>query len=355
MGRRIHGGDIYSYIKKSDNEKLIDFSANTNPLGLPEGVKKAIVENMNSFGIYPDPWCRELTKQIALHENVPQSYILCGNGAADLIYRIAAAIRPRATLVTAPTFSEYEDAVRTVDSSIKYYYLKKDKGFTVDTGILEAVDSAVDLVFLCNPNNPTGTLTDKTLVLALAEKCKENNSVLAVDECFIDFLENSRDFSIVDCLKAHENIIALKAFTKTYSMAGIRLGYAICCNKAIIERLGAVGQPWSVSAVAQHCGIAALKEKDYLHKTQQLTEQNREYLTLKLRALGYQVFTSQVNYILLRAENRNLHKELELYGILIRACDNYVGLDNTYFRIAVKSQEDNEYLVRTLEKIRIRA
>ncbi len=351
MSRQIHGGDIYSYEYITGNTRLIDFSANINPLGLPEGVKKAVIENMAAFSNYPDSLCRELIKGIALHENVPESYILCGNGAADIIYRIAEAVRPGTTLVMAPSFSEYEAAVRTAGSNIKYFYLNNGNGFNVGKDILAEVIPGIDLMFLCNPNNPTGNLTDKKTVLALAQKCKENKTILVVDECFIDFLENTGEFSIVDCIHDYDNVIVLKAFTKIYAMAGIRLGYAMCSNEDIIRRLEKTGQPWSVSAVAQLCGTAALKETEYIHRTKKLIKENRKKLTLELRALGFEVFDSCANYILFRTESRALDRELLKYGILIRACDNFVGLDNSFFRIAVKSKEDNEYLLESLKKL----
>ncbi len=241
--------------------------------------------------------------------------------------------------------------MRTVGSNIKYYYLHRDNGFNAGGDILDEVSPGIDLMFLCNPNNPTGSLTDKKIVLALAQKCKENKTILAVDECFIDFLENAGGFSIVDCLHAYDNVIVLKAFTKTYAMAGIRLGYAMCSDKDIIQRLGRAGQPWSVSSVAQLCGTAALKETDYINRTKKLIKENREKLTLELRALGFEVFASCANFILFRTENKALSRELLKYGILIRSCDNFVGLDNSFFRIAVKSKEDNEYLVESLKKL----
>jgi histidinol-phosphate/aromatic aminotransferase/cobyric acid decarboxylase-like protein len=208
-------------------------------------------------------------------------------------------------------------------------------------------------VFLCNPNNPTGNLTDKKTVLSLADKCRENNSVLVVDECFIDFLENILDFSIIDSLEAYDNVIVIKAFTKIYAMAGIRLGYAVCYNRSIIEHLGDAGQPWSVSAAAQICGIAALQQTDYVERTKLLIKHNREYLSDSLRALGFKVYQSAANYIMFQAQNVFLHKDLEKYGVLIRPCSNYIGLDDTYFRVAVKSQQDNEYLVACLKKLAV--
>ncbi|ACL75643.1 pyridoxal phosphate-dependent aminotransferase [Ruminiclostridium cellulolyticum] len=351
MRKLIHGGDIYSKRNLPNNTKLIDFSANINPLGLPEGVKKAILDSIDDFCNYPDPLCRELKKEISAYENVPEEYLFCGNGAADVIYRIASAIKPGKTLLTAPTFSEYEEAVKVFDSNITYHYLLREKNFNIDTDILDNITSDIRLMFLCNPNNPTGILTEKEMVLRIAEKCKATNTILVVDECFMEFLENPGDYSIVDSLDTYDNIIVLKAFTKIYAMAGLRLGYGICSDENIIEDLHRAGQPWNVSVAAQKCGMAALKEIDYVNRTRKLIKYNRIFLQNSLRKLGFEVINSKANYVLFRTEIKSLSFKLEKFGILIRSCDNYRGLDNKYFRIAVKSREDNEYLVNCIKKI----
>lgn len=206
-------------------------------------------------------------------------------------------------------------------------------------------------MFLCNPNNPTGVLTDKEMVLRIGEKCKSTKTILVVDECFMDFLDNPQMYSIIDRLGTYNNIIVLKAFTKIYAMAGIRLGYGICSDINIIEGLHKAGQPWNVSVVAQKCGIAALKEIDYVNKTREVIKNNRIFLKNSLIKLGFEVVNSQANYILFRTELKSLPHELEKFGILIRSCSNYKGLDETYFRIAVKLKEDNEYLVNCIKKI----
>lgn len=347
----IHGGDIYSKRGIQGNNKIIDFSANINPLGIPLAVKRAITDNLDDFSNYPDPLCRALINEISKYENIPAEYIVCGNGAADIIYRIAVAIKPKMTLLTAPTFSEYEESVKTVNSSVRYHYLRESNQFQLDQSIFKNITPDIDVMFLCNPNNPTGAPIEKEMVLKIAAECKLNNIVLVVDECFIEFLENSQAYSIVDELHAFDNIIVLKAFTKTYAMAGIRLGYGICSNQIIIDSLYSAGQPWSVSVVAQKCGIAAIKETEYVIQTKLLIKENREYLMSQLSLFGIKVFKSKANYILFKSENKLLHRELEEYGILIRSCGNYIGLDDTYFRIAVKSKEDNEYLVKCLKKI----
>lgn len=351
MKKLTHGGDIYSKRDIPGNKKLIDFSANVNPLGMPQAVKRAIIDNINAFSNYPDPLCRDLIDEISKHEKVPREYIACGNGAADIIYRIAATIKPKIALLPAPTFSEYERALKIVNSSIRYHYLLENKGFILDEGILDKLSPDIDIMFLCNPNNPTGVPIKKDIVLRIASQCKKNNTVLVVDECFIDFLENTQEYSIVQELSHLENVIVLKAFTKIYAMAGIRLGYCICSDNEIIEGIYNQGQPWNVSVVAQKCGVAALKETDYVKETKKIIKRNREDLNLYLTLLGFEVFDSEANYILIKSKNELLQEELEKEGILIRSCANYIGLNESYFRIAVKSKEDIEYFLKSLYKV----
>lgn len=351
MKQLTHGGDIYSKRDIKENAKLIDFSANVNPLGMPLSVKRTIIDNVDLFSNYPDPLCRDLINEISIHENVPKEYIVCGNGAADIIYRIAATLRPKIALLPAPTFSEYEQSLRAVNCSIRYHYLLEKEGFVLDESILEKLSTDVEIAFLCNPNNPTGISINKDIVIKIASLCKKNNTVLVVDECFIDFLENSQNYSIVEELNNYNNVIVLKAFTKIYAMAGIRLGYGICSNKELIDRIYNQGQPWNVSVVAQKCGVIALKERDYVNQTKIIIKQNREYLIKNLKLVGFKVFNSEANYILFKTKNKFLQRNLEKEGILIRSCSNYIGLDDSYFRIAVKTQEENEYFIKTLKKI----
>lgn len=345
-----HGGDIYSKWDLLQNKRIIDFSANINPLGMPPSVKNAIIENIDSYSSYPDPLCRSLINVLSRHERVPTDYIVCGNGAADIIHRIAIAIKPKKVLLTAPTFSEYENAVRAVDAEISYHYLHEENGFILDKNIFNDLLPDVDIFFLCNPNNPTGIPVKKELVLEIATHCRKHNTLLVVDESFIDFMQNSEQFSIVKELRNYDNVVVLKAFTKIYAMAGIRLGYGICSRVEITDKLINVGQPWSVSAIAQTGGIAALNEAEFVEQTKALIQTNRDYLIKELSLLGLRVFDSHTNYILFKIEDREMFNKLLPYGILIRACGNFIGLDDSYYRIAVKSARDNEYLIQCLKQ-----
>ena len=346
MKKLVHGGDIYSY-----NKKVIDFSANVNPLGLPQSVKDAIVDHIDLYENYPDPLCRELKDAFFRYKNIAAEHIVFGNGAADVIFRIVFALKPEKALLLAPTFSEYETALKTCGCEVLHYFLSEKNRFALDGGIFEKITTDLDMMFICNPENPTGVATKKELILEIARKCSENNVILVVDECFNDFLEDETQYSVVSDRHQYKNLIILKAFTKIYAMAGIRLGYAICSDEILIDKISNTLQPWSVSTVASKCGVAALGEKEYVLETKKLICQNGEYLINELEKLGFLVYHSKANYIFFKSNDLELAEKLEAYGVLIRSCSNYTGLGKGYYRIAVKNYDNNKFLIECLRKI----
>lgn len=350
MGKLIHGGDIYSAQERISGE-IIDFSANINPLGLPDSVKKALVESMEDFSCYPDPLCRKLIKEIAKSENVAEESILCGNGAADIIFRISQAIRPRQALIASPTFAEYEQSLEVGGCHIDYFTLKEENDFLVTEDILDAIHPRTDIVFLCNPNNPTGQLIEPHLLERILVRCASCGALLVVDECFRDFLDDPESNSMNSWVESFPNLLILRAFTKHFAMAGLRLGYCLCSNPPLLERMKQCGQPWSVSVPAQIAGVAALQDTDYLQKSRKVIQQERKYLKDSLSNLQIKVIGSHANYIFFRMpDSKDLAEYLEKDGILIRSCANYRGLDESYYRIAVKSHLHNEKLVAALKK-----
>ena len=211
-----HGGDVYG------GGITLDFSANTNPLGTPPGVLEAVCRALPRLHRYPDPYCRRLVQAIAGHEQVPASYILCGNGAADLIYTYCAALRPRTAVELAPTFVEYGAGLAQVGCRVAPYFLHQAQNFDLDERFLSFLEEKKpEVVFLCNPNNPTGRLIPLPLLEQILQYCAAQGARLFLDECFLDLTEDG--VSAKSLLAAHPELLILKAFTKSYGMAGIRL------------------------------------------------------------------------------------------------------------------------------------
>ncbi len=345
----VHGGDWAGFAAEYGAMPL-DFSANVSPLGVPDGVRRAIEQAAAQADRYPDPLCRALRAAIAQKEAVPAEYILCGNGAADLIFRAVLARKPRKALVTAPSFAEYAAALETVDCEIIRYALKEERDFRLEADFLQAITPDVDMVFLCQPNNPTGLTSPRELLLRVAARCRDCGTLLVLDECFTDFLDAPEAHSLKGELERFPNLLILKAFTKLYAMAGVRLGYVLCADASQLEALAKAGQPWAVSSLAQAAGIAALGETDYVQRLRRLIGAERPWLTQELTALGLRVIPGEANYLLFACA-RPLTLLLRQRGILIRSCANYPGLDDRWYRVAVRSHEENQRLVAALREV----
>lgn len=345
----VHGGDWAGYRAEFGCDAL-DFSANVSPLGLPAGVAAAITNALPTADRYPDPLCRELRAALAGAEGVPADWILCGNGAADLIFRLALAVRPRRALLPAPTFAEYEAALQTVGCAVQRVFLREENEFAVTEEFIDAVTPETDIVFLCQPNNPTGQVTPPALVERLVRRCAECGAVLVVDECFLDFLPDRDAWTAKQLLRDASQLIILKAFTKLYAMAGVRLGYALCGDAALLEKMRGAGQPWAVSSLAQAAGLAALQETAYAGAVRALIAEQRPRMAAGLRALGLRVMDGQANYLLFRA-TPDFGEKLRRRGAVVRSCANYPGLDAAWYRTAVRTAEENTRLLQIMGEI----
>ena len=345
--KRSHGGDWAGYAAQYGHAPL-DFSANISPLGVPAGVRAAICAAAETADRYPDPECRALRAAIARHEGVPMEQILCGNGAAELIFRVAQALRPRRALVTAPSFTEYEAALSSVDCAVTRWPL--DAAFRLDDGILDAITPETDVVFLSQPNNPSGVCIGRGLLERIARRCTERGCLLVLDECFIDFLNAPEAVTMKDRLNDFPQLLILRAFTKFYAMAGVRLGYALCADGALLSRMQEMAQPWSVSSLAAAAGVAALEERDYAARLRALIAEERPWLKAQLQSLGLFVAEGEANFLLFRSP-RALDAPLRERGILLRGCVDFAGLDGTWYRTAVRTREENARLIAAIREV----
>jgi threonine-phosphate decarboxylase len=335
--------------------KPVDFSVNVSPLGMPKAAVRAVRRSAVSCAAYPDPFCKRLRAAISARVSVPAEHIVCGAGAADLIYRIVRWKRPDTALVTAPAFSDYEKALVEGGCRVTRYPLAKD-GFAVDERLLSAINGG--LVFICNPNNPTGRTVERTLLERIVGRCADTNATLVIDECFNGFLDDPNAHSALPFLGAHANLIVLRAFTKIYAMAGLRLGYCVTGTEEAARALALTGQPWPVSAVAQSAGIAALSDRGYTERLRRLVSAERARLKAGLGRLGISVLGGEANFVFFRVpeggpfDAETFFADLLRRNILLRRCDNYHGLDGSYYRCAVLTPRLNKRLLRALENIK---
>lgn len=342
-----HGGIHF------EKPNMIDYTANINPLGMPESVRIAAERGIKDAIYYPDISCRELREGISNKEGIPQDMIQVGNGAAELIFLICQALNPKKALLIAPSFQEYEQALESVDCVCVYHDLRETNDFRLDMeAFLNQIEKekGLNILFICNPNNPTGALIKKEELFKILDVCKTSHIFCVIDECFLDFAQGE---SMVPYLEDYRNLMVIKAFTKLYAMPGLRLGYGMTGDRGLMQRIQEKKQPWNVSVPAQYAGIAALQEVEFAEKSILYLKKEREYLLRKMEEGHFykKIYPSQANYIFFLAE-RTLGDELYEKGYAIRDCSNYRNLGAGYYRIAVRQHEDNVRLLSAWQEIR---
>ena len=353
MEQLVHGGDVYGLAREYDGP-ILDFSANISPLGMPEGVRRAAARSLEDCARYPDPLCRELRGAISAHLGIPAGQILCGNGAADLIFRLALAARPRRALVPMPTFAEYAQALGAVGCEVRPHFLREEDGFLLTPAVLGELGASAGetgLLCLCNPNNPTGQPIPQDLLLEILTLCRDRGTRVLLDECFVPFLDDPEANTLLPRLGEFPNLVVLRAFTKLYAMAGLRLGFCLSADTGLLEGMSRCAQPWAVSIPAQAAGVAALGETDYVRRVRELVRRERGYLRDGLAALGMGVVGSRANYLFFRGPREDLARRLRGEGILLRDCGNYPGLPGGWYRAAVRTREENRRFLAGLKKV----
>lgn len=348
-----HGGNIYSIRRNNTVNEVIDFSANINPLGLNPAIEKAIYDNIKTVIHYPDPQAYELRKAIISHYGVQDEQLVLGNGAAELIYLYTRVSRKKCAVLLHPCFSEYERACKSANLRIQRIYLKETENFAIDYGYLIANIPEQAVIFLGNPNNPTGTLLDIKYIKEMLQVAASKNTDIFIDESFIDFVDAK--FSCASLMQKFDNLAILHSLTKIFALPGLRLGFGLF-NERIAAMLETAKDVWNVNALAQIAGKVALEQHDYLEQTRcQVQELRIELYTELIKFKQIKTYNGSVNFLLLRLNNGMIADEFRIkmleQGILIRDCSNYPGLDNYFVRIAVRSKQENTEFVKALLKV----
>ena len=336
----IHGGDIYN------NKVILDFSVNVNPLGMPESVKTALFNAVSEAHVYPDIESAELRKEMSAFLGVKEEALIFTNGASEGFMSIVHALKPKKVLMTAPSFYGYEYASNECEKT--YYYLKEEDDFRLTADFLDALDEDVDMVFLCNPNNPTSSSVEGSLVKEILDKCESLGIYTVLDESFSFFCE--RDNSCIGLTREYKKLIIVSSFTKIFTIPGVRLGICINSDKETVSGIKSSLPEWNLSVFAQRAGMACVKEKEFIEKTRKTVKNERTFLDEGLNKLGIQTFGGEANFILIKTVP-DLYERLIKREILIRDCSNFKGLDKGFFRLAVRSHKENEELLEILSEV----
>jgi L-threonine-O-3-phosphate decarboxylase len=348
-----HGGRVYEAARRWGIEpnQVLDFSANINPLGPPQGVLSAIANALKpiSLRVYPD--AHAFVSVIADKHRLMPDEIVVGSGAASLIFAVMHSLSPKRVLILEPAFVEYSRACTAVNAKITTALLTEDTGFTPDFARLVRTikERQFDLVILNSPHNPTGALYPRDALLSLINAAKEHNTAVLLDEAFIDYAPEG---SLVSLATTESHLIVLRSLTKFYAMPGIRIGYAVS-NAKLAARIKGQIDPWSVSTFGLEAGCAALAEDEFGAESCRINAIVREEFAGMLRGIGLEVLASAANFLLAklpRGSGGDLQDWLESERILIRRCDSFQGLGEGFIRLAVRSSSDNLRLVCLIEE-----
>lgn len=354
---REHGGNIGEISRHFgiDPEKIIDFSASINPLGYPHGVKEAILETFDAVLHYPDIDSFELVNSLSRYHGVDRNCILTGNGSTEFMYLLPMVVKPKRALIVTPAFGEYEKGLKIAGTAVEYFPTFRDAGFSINTDLLRRrLSEGFDILYLCNPANPTGRLVPKEMVRTVLARAEDTRTMCVVDEAFIDFVEEE---SVKNEIHDFPGLIVLRSMTKFFGLPGLRAGYVIG-PASHVEAMKKQQTPWTVNALVQKAAAAALKDKGYIARTRAYVAAERECLRSALNKIpGLTAFESAANFLLVFLDgtigfgSTELRRRLIPEGVLVRDCNSFHGLGDRYIRVAVRKNNENKALVEALKRI----
>lgn len=344
-----HGGNVRQLALSAGlaAEDIIDFSASINPLGLPEWFRPLISHSIGSLTHYPDPDCAALIGAISARYGIKEGEIIAGNGSTEILYLIPLVIEASHSVVPVPAYSDYAQTSELSGLAVERVFMKEERGFMPDLSVIESHLAGNDLVFIGQPNNPTGFICDPDELRDMA--LRNGSTTFVVDEAFADFVENMDSLT----RRRPTNVIVLLSFTKFFAIPGLRLGCAVA-DPAVIARIRKFMPLWSVNTFAQAVGQAALADAEYARKSKEYVREERKSLTAELQSIpGLYVYPGKANFLMVRIDRSGINapklaQELIRTGIAIRVCENFDGLDSRFFRIAVRTTEENGRLCHAL-------
>ena len=348
-----HGANVDNMAKKfgKNENDIIDFSSNVNPHIISD-LGKYVLEGLEKSRSYPDINYTNLRNNISDYIKVDSELIIPGNGATEIIYLLMKSIKRRLAILN-PTFSEYGRGAKLNNLEIIYFHLKEENNFSIDLDEIQKNMDKFDSLFVCNPNNPNGKVKDLNELLDLMI---ENDKLLIVDETFMEFVGEEEKYSLINKIEQTPNLFILKAVTKFFGLPGLRLGYGVTSNKQIINNIYEYKEPWTINSFAENLSNYLFKDKEYINGSKDYYINERKFMLEELRKISrLKVYDTDTNFVLIKLDDdeaNSLKLELfEKYNILIRDASNFIGLDKSYIRVAIKSHNDNKVLIESLRKI----
>ncbi len=346
----MHGGNVYIH------NVNIDFSVSLNPYVTDElktVISEAVSEGMASASVYPDPVQKDVRNALADMENISAECVFAGNGASELLLASARMLAPRKALLIEPCYKGYEYALNCIqDCAIRRYYLKEEDGFCLTEDVLDAITDDIDVLYLADPNNPNGKNIDGNLLERILDRTSELDISVILDRSFYmlsDAYTKNTDEKIAELILKYSNLFVLKSFTKCFALPGIRMGYVISSANNVFT-LSQHLPEWNLSSVTNALMrrlSSFAKRREFFIDSIEMIKTERDLLTRRLSETGFKTYESEANYILIRGQ-KDIYEKLLSERILIRKCDDFCGLNDGFYRIAVRNRKDNIHLIEAI-------
>ena len=348
--QEFHGSDLekveaYYGIKKED---IIPFAGNVNPLGISPLLKKSMSSHIDCISEYPDRDYKELRSTLALYCNVPMEHIIVGNGATEMISLTMQLLKPKYALLLSPTYSEYTREIDLVGGHVEEYYLREDLDFKLDLDdLFSKLNDQIDLLAICNPNNPTSSALTTEEIAKILTHCKKYNIFVMIDETYVEFAPDVDQISAVSLTTKFDNFMVLRGTSKFFCAPGLRLGYGICGNLSFLERMNNIKNPWTINTLAALAGEAMFMDKDYI-KTQR-----QHCVEVLSKRPNLKIYPAYANFILVKlldgTTSFEMFERCIKQGLMIRDCSSFHGLDGEFIRFCIQKEEDNGRLLDLLK------
>jgi threonine-phosphate decarboxylase len=356
-----HGGNVWEFSETYgiSVEELIDFSISTNPLGAPESAMESIRGHLNLVKHYPDPDPEWLLEILAKAAGVSSNNIILGNGSTELIYLFVDVFLEDGyeAVIPVPSFSEYKAAIERFEGNMTFLHCRSSKSFQLNVKELErTVSEKTRIIFLCNPNSPTGVLYSKEDLLQIIRFAAERDILVFLDEDYIDFVDDKKRFSMAKYVNEYNNLFVLRSLTKFYGLAGLRIGFGIG-SPELVKILNTIKMPWSVNSIAMFATGAAVNDVGFTKKSRLLVSNSRRDMVKELNTISWlKVHPSETNFLLLEIVKGDLtstevKEGLAKQGMLIRDCKDFDGLNNKFFRVTVRQPEENRKLIDNIKSL----
>lgn len=357
--QQFHGSDLekISAHYNIDKDSITNYSGNVNPLGLSESITKELAKHIHLIASYPDRDYASLRTTLGKYINVDMQDIIVGNGSTELISLFIKVLQPQNALIIGPTYSEYEREIFINEGRSRYFPLLEEEAFEVNLDHLkEHLSEDVDLLVICNPNNPTSTAINRSTLREILDYCLEWDVDVLIDETYVEFADKVDDVSAVSLTPFYQNLFIIRGVSKFYAAPGLRLGYGVSGNKSLIHKINSLKNPWTINSLAAYAGELMVQDTDYIKRTRELIHNERERLYTLLNAWdSVKVYKASGNFMLVKIltdhKSYDVFEDLIKQGMMIRDASSFPFLSNKFIRFCILCKEDNDRLINALDSI----